>query len=81
MKGDVYSFATLYAGNVPRYRALRISLEYHDWCEFERSPVYRELMDYLHTLETRSTPWKMKQGVDSAADKQGEESKNNDNHS
>lgn len=64
MNGDFYSVATFYANNVPAERVLTISLEFRDWCEFERTSVYQQLMKYLDNLETRSNPQKMKQAGD-----------------
>lgn len=64
MEGDVIQISTRYADNFPRFRVLRIALYYPDWCEFERTPLYRELMEYLHKIETRSTPYKTKQAED-----------------
>ena len=29
-----------------------ISLEYPGWCEFEKTPLYQALIEYLERLET-----------------------------
>lgn len=61
---DIYSVTTFYANNVLARRVLTISLEAHDWYEFERTLVYQELMKYLDNLETRSIPQKKKSAGD-----------------
>lgn len=46
-----YEITTFYADNVPYQKALMISLEYRDWCEFETTPLYQTLISYLEALE------------------------------
>ena len=50
-----YDIITLYADGAPAVRGLQIELGYPDWCEFEKKPFYRELMEYLESLETRDS--------------------------
>ena len=46
-----YEIITLYADNVPHRKGLMISLEYPDWCEFEKTLLYRDLIEHLEHLE------------------------------
>ena len=42
-----------YAGNEPCSQELRFCLSIHDWNLFERTQLYRDLMEYLEHLETQ----------------------------
>ena len=35
---------------------LMISMEQKEWCEFEKEPLYRELIEYLDRLESNDAP-------------------------
>ena len=35
---------------------LMISMEQKEWCEFEKEPLYRELIEYLDLLESNESP-------------------------
>lgn len=47
-----HKIITWYADNAPCCQELLISLKPRDWCEFEKSNLFRELMKYLERLET-----------------------------
>lgn len=50
-QANTYEIATLYANNAPQKKELLISLEYPDWCRFEKTQLYQDLIAYLERLK------------------------------
>ena len=48
---ESFDVITRYANSVPYLQEIVISLEYPDWCEFESTPLCRELMEYFSPAE------------------------------
>lgn len=48
---ECFDTITYYADNLPYRQEVVISLEYPDWCKFEKTPLYRELIEYFHQVE------------------------------
>ena len=47
MNRSRYDIGTFYADDEPCSKSLVIDLDYEDWQKFEKTPLYRELMDWL----------------------------------
>lgn len=52
--GDI-EVTVFYADNKPYCREVRFSIPNDRWIEFETSQTYRQLVDYVRTLQTQRT--------------------------
>lgn len=53
VKDDEIEVNVLYADNEPFLVEVRFEIPGERWSEFEKSPVYLQLKDYVHSLQTQ----------------------------
>lgn len=58
LEKDFYTFDKVeWSGALPPHSmTLSFVLPYSDWCEFEKSDLYRDLENYLQELQKRGNP-------------------------
>ena len=53
MPDSFYEITSFSSNGMLNRTVLMISMEHSDWCEFEKTPLYKELIEYLDQLENR----------------------------
>ena len=56
MPDSFYEITQFGENEIAARTVLMISMEQKDWCEFEKEPLYRELIEYLDRLESNDAP-------------------------
>lgn len=53
MQDSFYEITSFGKNGIPTRTVFMISMEQADWCEFEKTALYHELIEYLDRLENR----------------------------
>lgn len=56
MPGSFYEITQFDENEIATRTVLTICMEQKDWFEFEKGPLYRELIEYLDRLESNDAP-------------------------